>query len=64
MSDAAAEDASQLEEEPEIVTNEDENRKTTAAKVLKKLAEVKSFIAVNGSEHLNMIFGELIENAE
>ena len=50
--------------EPEIVTDEDENRKVTAAKTLKKLDEVKNFIKVNGSDHLNMIFNELIEDAE
>ena len=61
-SDAAAEEASQPEEEPEILTNEDENRQITVAEVLKKLDEAKNFIAVNGSEDLNMIFDELIEN--
>ena len=61
-SDAAAEGASQPEEEPEILTNEDENRQITVAEVLKKLDEAKNFIAVNGSEDLNMIFDELIEN--
>ena len=34
------------------------------AEALKKLDEVKSFIEVNGSDHLNMIFNELIENVE
>lgn len=61
-SDATAEEASQPEEEPEILTNEDENRQITVAEVLKKLDEAKNFIAVNGSEDLNMIFDELIEN--
>ena len=61
-SDAAAEEASQPEEEPEMATNEDENRQITVAEVLKKLDEAKNFIAVNGSEDLNMIFDELIEN--
>ena len=60
--DAAAEGASQPEEEPEMATNEDENRQITVAEVLKKLDEAKNFIAVNGSEDLNMIFDELIEN--
>ena len=60
--DAAAEEASQPEEEPEMATNEDENRQITVAEVLKKLDEAKNFIAVNGSEDLNMIFDELIEN--
>ena len=50
--------------EPKIVTNEDENSKTIAAEALKKLDEVKNFIEVNGSDHLNMIFNELIENVE
>ena len=45
-----------------MVTDEDENRKITAAEALKKLAKVKNFIKVNGSDHLNMIFNELIEN--
>ena len=54
----------QFEEEPEIVTDEDENRKITAAEALKKLDEVKNFIEVNGSNHLNMIFNESIENVE
>ena len=48
--------------EPEIVTDEDENRKITAAEALKKLDEVKNSIEVNGSDYLNMIFNELIEN--
>ena len=39
-------------------------RKITAAEVLKKLDEVKYSIEVNGSDHLNMIFNELIENVE
>ena len=60
--DAAAEEASQPEEEPEMATNEDENRQITVAEVLKKLDEAKNFIAVNRSEDLNMIFDELIEN--
>ena len=42
----------------------DENRKITAAEVLKKLDEVKNFIEVNGSNHLNMIFNESTENVE
>ena len=40
----AADKANQSEEKPEIVTYEDENRKTTAAETLKKLNEVKNFI--------------------
>ena len=50
--------------EPEIVTDEDENRKITAAETLKKLDEVKHFIEVNRSDNLNMIFNELIENMD
>ena len=37
-----------------IVTDEDENRKTTAAEAFKKLDEAKNFIEVNGSDHLNI----------
>ena len=44
----------------EKVTDQCENRKTTAADALKKLDEVKSFIEVNVRDHLNMIFNELI----
>ena len=33
-----------------------------AAEALKKLDEEKLFIEVNGNDHLNMIFNELIEN--
>ena len=51
------------QKEPQIVTDEDKNRKI-AAEALKKLDEVKNFIEVNGSDHLNMIFNELIENLE
>ena len=61
-SNAAAEEGKQSEEEPEIVTEEDENRKITAAEALKKLDKLKSFIEVNKSDHLNMILNELIEN--
>ena len=50
--------------EPETVADEDENRKITAAETLKKLDEVKHFIEVNGSDNLNMIFNELIENVD
>ena len=63
-SDAAAQEANQSEQESEIVTDEYKNRKIIAAEVLKKINEVKNFIKVNGSDHLNMIFNELIENAE
>ena len=61
-SNAAAEEAKQSEEEPEIVTEEDENRTITAAEALKKLDKLKNFIEVNKSDHLNMILNELIEN--
>ena len=63
-SDAAANKANQSEEEPEILKDEDKNRKITVAEALKKLDEVNSFIEVNGSDHLNMIFNGLIENVE
>ena len=58
----AAEEANQSEEEPEIVTDEDGNRRITAAEALKKLNEAKNFTEANGSDYLNMIFNELIEN--
>ena len=54
-SDAAADEANQSEEESEIETDENKNRKVTAAEALKKLDELKHFIEVNGSDHLNMI---------
>ena len=54
-SDAAADKANQSEEESEIETDENKNRKITAAEALKKLDELKHFIEVNGSDHLNMI---------
>ena len=59
-----AKEANQSEEEQKIVTDEDENWKITTAEALKKLDEVKKFIEVNGSDHLNMIFNESIENVE
>ena len=40
------------------------NRKITMAETLKRLDEVKNFIEVNGRDHLNMMFCELIENVE
>ena len=49
---------------PDIATDEDEDRKIAAKEALKKLVEVKNFIDVNGSDHLNMIFNELIEKME
>ena len=52
-----------IEEEPEIETDDDEHRKI-AAEALKKLDEVKNFVEVNGSDHLNILFNELIENVE
>ena len=66
MSDTAVEEANHSEEEPEIVTDEDENRKKqkTATEALKKLDKGKHFIEVKGRDHLNMIFNELIENVE
>ena len=63
-SDAAAEEAKQSKEEPEIVTDEDKNSKITAAETLKKLDEVKNFIEVNGKDNWNLIFNVLIENVE
>ena len=62
-SDAPAEEANQSEEEPKVLTDEGENRKK-ATEALKKLDEVKNFIEVNGSDHLNTIFNELIENVK
>ena len=59
MSDAAAEEANQSEEEPEIIADENKNRKI-AAEALKKLAEMKIFTEVNGSDHLNIIFNEVV----
>ena len=58
------ETSDQSEKEQEIVTDRDGNRKIRVAEALKKLDEVKNFIAVNGSDYLNMIFNESIENAE
>ena len=49
--------------EPEIA-NDDDNRKITAAEALKELHEVKNFIEIDGSDHLSIIFNELIENME
>ena len=64
MSNAAVKEANYSEEEAEIVTDEDENRKITAGETLKKLDKLKNFIEINGSDHLNMIFNELSENME
>ena len=63
----AAGEANQFGEEPEIVTDEDETRKITAAEALKKLDEVKNFIkstetTISSDQHL--IFNEIIENVE
>ena len=55
----AAKAANQSKEEPDIVADEDQNRKITAAESLKKLDEGKNFTEVNGSNHLNIIFNEL-----
>ena len=63
-SNAAAQVANQSKEEPEIVIDENESRNITAAGTLKKLVKVKNLIEVNGNDHLNMIFNELIENVE
>ena len=63
-SNAAAEEANQSKEKRVIVTNEDENRNITASEALKKFAEAKKCIEVNGSDYLNMIFNEVIENLE
>ena len=53
-SNVAVEEANQSEEGPEIVTDEDEKRKITAAEALD----------VKRSDHLDMIFYELIKNVE
>ena len=47
-----------------IVTDEDENRKITTAEALKKPNEMKNFIKINGSNHLYMIFNDLVENVK
>ena len=60
--DVAAKEANQPAEKPQIVADEDDNRKTTEA--LKKFDKVKNFIEVSGSDHLNRIFNELIEKVE
>ena len=54
-----AKEANQSKEEPERVTDVDENRKITAAE---KLDEVKNFIEVNRSDNMNIIFNNSIEN--
>ena len=51
--------ANKSKEEPERVTDVDENRKITAAE---KLDEVKNFIEVNRSDNMNIIFNNSIEN--
>ena len=51
---------SSLAEEPK---DENEHRNITA-ETLKKLDEVKHFIKVNESDHLNRIFNKLIEKWE
>ena len=60
----AADEANHSEEEPEIVTDEDENWKITLGDVLKKFNEVKNFIEVNGSNYLKIIINVFIENLE
>ena len=62
--DVAAKEANQPEEKPQIVADEDDNRKITAAEALKKFDKVKNFIEVSGSDHLSRIFNELIEKVE
>ena len=62
--DVPAKEANQPEEKPQIVADEDDNRKITAAEALKKFDKVKNFIEVSGSDHLNRIFNELIEKVE
>ena len=47
-----------------IVTDEDKNRKIRAAEILKKFAEVKNFIKVNGSDYLNIVFNKLMKHVE
>ena len=59
-----AKKANKSKEEPEIVTDVDENRKITAAEAIKKLDEVKNFIEVNRSNHMNIIFNDSIEIVE
>ena len=58
------ETSDQSEKEQEIVTDRDGNRKIRVAEALTELDEVKNFIEVNGSDYLNMIFNESIENVE
>ena len=62
--DVPAKEANQPEEKPQIVADEDDNRKITAAEALKKFDKVKNFVEVSGSDHLNRIFNELIEKVE
>ena len=62
--DVPAKEANQPEEKPQIVADEDDNRKITAAEALKKFDKVKIFIEVSGSDHLSTIFNELIEKVE
>ena len=62
--DVPAKEANQPEEKPQIVADEDDNRKITAAEALKKFDKVKNFIEVSGSDHLSRIFNELIEKVE
>ena len=47
--------------EPEIIEDQHENRKITAAEALKKLDEVKYVMEVKGCDHLNMVFNELLK---
>ena len=59
-----AKKANKSKEEPEIVTDVDENRKITEAEAIKKLDEVKNFIEVNRNDHMNIIFNDSIEIVE
>ena len=59
-----AKKANKSKEEPEIVTDVDENRKITVAEAIKKLDEVKNFIEVNRSNRMNIIFNDSIELVE
>ena len=60
----AAKAANISADEPKTLSDEDENRKVTAAEALRKLDEVKNFVEVDRSDHLNMIFNDSIKNVE
>ena len=59
-----AKKANKSKEETETVTDIDENRKITEAEATKKLDEVKNFIEVNRSDHMNIIFNDSLEIAK